>query len=238
MTPLIREMVAFTGSIDDSPLKPEEMMWFDAGRLSPTEAIRVPADLMMNLPFPKTAIATIDTKGVKVVLWLIAGDGSVTVGGSTLHNHYAGIFGESLSPFTYFATPEGMRYISKGEEVTAEDVKAGFRIVVACLMKIQSESSAYQPTAKANSLTNKRRIAKGKPPLIYDWHTVKLEPNGPASEPQGGTHATPRRHQCRGHWRTCKSGKRVWVKDCWKGDASKGTVFKDYKAATNEPVAA
>ena len=35
-----------------------------------------------------------------------------------------------------------------------------------------------------------------------------------------------------------KSGKRVWVKDCWKGDASKGTVFKDYKAATNEPVAA
>jgi len=43
MTPLIREMVAFTGSIDDSPLKPEEMMWFDAGRLSPTEAIRVPA---------------------------------------------------------------------------------------------------------------------------------------------------------------------------------------------------
>jgi len=67
VTPLIREMVAFTGSIDDSPLKPEEMMWFDAGRLSPTEAIRVPANLMMNLPFPKTAIATIDTKGVKVV---------------------------------------------------------------------------------------------------------------------------------------------------------------------------
>ena len=31
MTPLIREMVAFTGSIDDSPLKPDEMMWFDAG---------------------------------------------------------------------------------------------------------------------------------------------------------------------------------------------------------------
>lgn len=67
---------------------------------------------------------------------------------------------------------------------------------------------------------------------------VRLEKSSQASEPQGGTHATPRRHQCRGHWRNCKSGKRVWVKDCWKGDASKGTVFKDYKAATNEPVAA
>jgi len=238
MTPLIREMVAFTGSIDDSPLKPEEMMWFDAGRLSPTEAIRVPADLMMNLPFPRTAIATIDTKGVKVVLWLISGDGSVTVGGSTLHNHYAGIFGESLSPFTYFATPEGIRYYKGDSQIEEVDVKQMFRMVCACLLKLHDCTEAHQPTAKANSLTNKRRIAKGKPPLIYDWHTVKLEPNGPASEPQGGTHATPRRHQCRGHWRTCKSGKRVWVKDCWKGDASKGTVFKDYKAATNEPVAA
>lgn len=226
MTPLIREMVAFTGSIDDSPLKPEEMMWFDAGRLSPTEDIRVPADLVMNLPFPKTAIATIDTKGVKVVLWLIAGDGSVTVGGSTLHNHYAGIFGESLSPFTYFATPEGMRYISKGEEVTAEDVKAGFRIVVACLMKIQSESSAYQPTVP-NTFINKKRIKKGKLPL-FDWHTVTIERSSAQRAPAGGTHASPRLHDRRGHWRKHPSGRQVWVKPCKVGDARLGVVFKDY----------
>ena len=226
MTPLIREMVAFTGSIDDSPLKPEEMMWFDAGRLSPTEVIRVPADLMMNLPFPKTAIATIDTKGVKVVLWLIAGDGSVTVGGSTLHNHYAGIFGESLSPFTYFATTEGMRYISKGEEVTAEDVKAGFRIVVACLMKIQSESSAYQPTVP-NTFINKKRLKKGKLPL-FDWHTVTIERSSAQRAPAGGTHASPRLHDRRGHWRKHPSGRQVWVKPCKVGDARLGVVFKDY----------
>ena len=226
MTPLIREMVAFTGSIDDSPLKPEEMMWFDAGRLSPTEVIRVPADLMMNLPFPKTAIATIDTKGVKVVLWLIAGDGSVTVGGLTLHNHYAGIFGESLSPFTYFATPEGMRYISKGEEVTAEDVKAGFRIVVACLMKIQSESSAYQPTVP-NTFINKKRLKKGKLPL-FDWHTVTIERSSAQRAPAGGTHASPRLHDRRGHWRKHPSGRQVWVKPCKVGDARLGVVFKDY----------
>jgi len=226
VTPLIREMVAFTGSIDDSPLKPEEMMWFDAGRLSPTEDIRVPADLVMNLPFPRTAIATIDTKGVKVVLWLISGDGSVTVGGSTLHNHYAGIFGESLSPFTYFATPEGMRYISKGEEVTAEDVKAGFRIVVACLMKIQSESSAYQPTVP-NTFINKKRLKKGKLPL-FDWHTVTIERSSAQRAPAGGTHASPRLHDRRGHWRKHPSGRQVWVKPCKVGDARLGVVFKDY----------
>ena len=233
MTPLIREMVAFTGSIDDSPLKPEEMMWFDAGRLSPTEVIRVPADLMMNLPFPKTAIATIDTKGVKVVLWLIAGDGSVTVGGSTLHNHYAGIFGESLSPFTYFATTEGMRYISKGEEVTAEDVKAGFRIVVACLMKIQSESSAYQPTVP-NTFINKKRLKKGKLPL-FDWHTVTIERSSAQRAPAGGTHASPRLHDRRGHWRKHPSGRQVWVKPCKVGDARLGVVFKDYVVQEVKP---
>lgn len=233
MTPLIREMVALAGIIDDSPLRPEEMMWFDAGRLSPTEAIRVPADLMMNLPFPKTAIATIDTKGVKVVLWLIAGDGSVTVGGATLHNHYAGIFGESLSPFTYFATPEGMRYISKGEEVTAEDVKAGFRIVVACLMKIQSESSAYQPTVP-NTFINKKRLKKGKLPL-FDWHTVTIERSSAQRAPAGGTHASPRLHDRRGHWRKHPTGKRVWVKPCKVGDARLGIVFKDYLVQEAKP---
>lgn len=123
-----------------------------------------------------------------------------------------------------------MRYYKGDSEITDEEVRPAFRMVCAALLKINDATEAHQPTAKANSLTNKRRIAKGKPPLIYDWHTVKLEPNGPVSDPQGGTHATPRRHQCRGHWRNCKSGKRVWVKDCWRGDASKGTIFKDYKA--------
>ena len=65
--------------------------------------------------------------------------------------------------------------------------------------------------------------------LIRQWHTVTI---GPRPEPQGskgGTHASPRLHDRRGHWRTTASGKRVWVKDCKVGDASRGVVFKDYK---------
>ena len=237
MTPLIREMVALTVDIDYPKIAPEEMMWFDAGRLSPTEAIRVPADLMMNLPFPKTAITTIATDGVKVALWLIGGDGSVTVGGVTKHNYVApgahGGFGKVLSPFTYFATPEGMRYISKGEEVTAEDVKAGFRIVVACLMKIQSESSAYQPTVP-NTFINKKRLKKGKLPL-FDWHTVTIERSSAQRAPAGGTHASPRLHDRRGHWRKHPSGRQVWVKPCKVGDARLGVVFKDYVVQEVKP---
>jgi hypothetical protein len=86
---------------------------------------------------------------------------------------------------------------------------------------------AYVPTVK-DTFTNRRKIKEGKLPL-YDWHTVVIEPPKPSQEHQGGTHASPRRHQARGHWRTYKSGKRGWVKECWRGDASKGTAFKDYQ---------
>ena len=75
---------------------------------------------------------------------------------------------------------------------------------------------------------NRKRMMKGKRPLFV-WHTVTI---GPRPEPQGskgGTHASPRLHDRRGHWRTTASGKRVWVRDCKVGDASKGVVFKDYK---------
>ena len=228
MTPLITEMVQLSPN-------PEQATWFDLGRMARTEGGAVKADVIMRLPFDKTSFVGTDKDGQKFALWLIGGDGIVAVGGVSKISYAGkgahGAFGEYFEPFSYMQTPEGIRYYKGESQIDDADVKHVFRMVCACLIKLADCTEAHQPTVKANSLTNKRRAAKGKPPLIYDWHTVKLEPNGPAAEPQGGTHATPRRHQCRGHWRNCPSGKRVWVKDCWKGDASKGTVFKDYKAA-------
>jgi hypothetical protein len=87
---------------------------------------------------------------------------------------------------------------------------------------------AHRPSIK-RSLINDKRKAKGKSPLLYDWHTVIIEPQNTKNDYQGGTHASPRRHQARGHWRTYASGKRGWVKECWRGDANKGTIFKDYQ---------
>jgi len=215
MTPLIAEMVRL------SP-EPEKAMWFDVGQTESMDAMRVPADVLMHPPFPRTAIVGLDTTGKKFALWLIAGDHSITIGGVTGAAQY-------MKPFAIFETEEGLRYYKGDLEIQQSDVQPAVRMALYCLLKIESATAAFHPVA-TNSPTNARRVAKGKPPLIYDWHTVKLIPNGPPAEHQGGTHATPRRHQCRGHWRNCKSGKRVWVKDCWRGDASKGTVFKDYKA--------
>ncbi len=44
----------------------------------------------------------------------------------------------------------------------------------------------------------------------------------------GGTHASPRWHIRRGHWRTLGDGRRVFVRECEVGDSNRGCVVKDY----------
>jgi hypothetical protein len=48
-------------------------------------------------------------------------------------------------------------------------------------------------------------------------------------EPAGGTHASPRWHVRRGHWRTLSNGQRVFVRECEVGDQARGGVVKDYR---------
>jgi len=88
------------------------------------------------------------------------------------------------------------------------------------------ETISYHPTRRKN---HEKRIRQGKAPL-FDWKTVVIEPVIVRRESLGGTHASPRLHDRRGHWRFIKkSQKRIWVKDCTVGNAAKGVVFHDYK---------
>lgn len=76
---------------------------------------------------------------------------------------------------------------------------------------------------------NRKRRAKDKPP-VYDWITVELAPSAPRKEHQGGTHASPARHERRGHFRKYPSGKIAWVKPTWVGSLERGLIVHDYKA--------
>ena len=85
----------------------------------------------------------------------------------------------------------------------------------------------YRPKSIGNNAKRKR---KGKAPL-YEWSTVQLErkiPELPAA-PKGGTHASPRLHQRRGHWVTSKLGKRFWRSESVVGKPENGMIFHDYK---------
>lgn len=85
----------------------------------------------------------------------------------------------------------------------------------------------YRPSNMGN---NEKRKKKGKSAL-YEWKTVTLELKRPElpSAPKGGTHASPRLHQRRGHWVTSKLGKRFWRSEAVVGKAENGMLFHDYK---------
>jgi hypothetical protein len=75
---------------------------------------------------------------------------------------------------------------------------------------------------------NRKKIAKGKTPLV-EFRLIKIEPRKIQlpSMPRG-THASPRQHWRRGHWRTYASGKRVFVNPMLVGDEKNGKIIKDY----------
>jgi len=82
---------------------------------------------------------------------------------------------------------------------------------------------------------NKKRINKGKKPLIeFKLITVDGKKSALPSTPHG-THASPRLHWRRGHWRTMKkSGKKVWVDPMLVGDEKNGKIIKDYAVGKYE----
>jgi hypothetical protein len=85
----------------------------------------------------------------------------------------------------------------------------------------------------ADKAVNDKRKRKGKKPL-YEWRTIEIKPSVMRSNSKGGTHASPRSHDVRGHWSVSKLGKRYWVKSHKRGDSAKGTIFHDYVTGVND----
>lgn len=217
MTPLIREMVALAPDVSI------QMHWFDVGTLSSTRSVDMSEVSDNPLPYDDCAVCGRQEDAKWLLLLKQKGDTVVCTGWSMNDTGY-----QKHPGFIYTRSDEGLKlHHIDGHSIDSDEVRSLIAVIGGWLQDLQPGQIAYVPTVK-NTFTNRRKIAKGKVPL-YDWHTVKIEPAIPRKDSQSGTHASPRRHQCRGHWRNLKSGKRVWIKDCWKGDASKGTVFKDYK---------
>lgn len=115
----------------------------------------------------------------------------------------------------------------------AQGIAAINILVIATFLRILNEqtiSTVYTPIPSKN---HAKRLRQKKLPL-FDWHTVIIEPKKQKNESLGGTHATPRLHEVRGHW-VQRNNKRFWRKPHKRGDATKGIVFHDYKITAQEP---
>lgn len=115
-----------------------------------------------------------------------------------------------------------------GEEMPAEDeVHTIVGVLQEWLTRLQTNAcDAYEPEIR-ETFTNRRKAEEGKPPS-YSWRTVVVPSMLRARAMNGGTHASPRLHERRGHWRTIADGRKVWVRDCLVGDPDLGVVEKDY----------
>lgn len=70
----------------------------------------------------------------------------------------------------------------------------------------------------------------------WNWKLVDIDLDRIPKEARecGGTHASPRWHIRRGHWRTLLDGRRVFVQPCEVGDRARGGIVKDYTVSVGE----
>lgn len=222
MTPLIQEFVAM------NPTDAVSHHWFDMTVAYKSEQAIDDAILAKPLPYPKTALVCAYDN--KKVLFLISRTGQITgVAGLYIDGNRH----KDIPAFMYIVNDEGVKV--RHHDGTPFDYRtsAATRAIafIATFLESLEKSTTigYQPVRRANW---EKKIRQGKVPS-YDWTTVTIEPTKPKSDPQGGTHSSPRWHERRGHWRTYKSGKKGWVRNCEVGDKTLGAVFKDYKFQEN-----
>jgi hypothetical protein len=219
MTPLIKEMVKM---ISVANLDPTQSQWFDVTGIFKNQYDWNPKKYLMHPAPYKNMMLCGKTNNGDFILSVIVEDEATVVSGWIIKtNGY-----KKLGSFLIAQHNGEPKTGDLDEPIDPKDQSMMVGILAKFYASLDTKIQAYVPTAK-DTFTNRRKIKEGKLP-VYDWHTVVIEPPKPKQEHQGGTHASPRRHQVRGYWRTYKSGKRGWVTECWKGDASKGTVFKDY----------
>jgi hypothetical protein len=227
MTPLIRDWVkAYAMSGGD----PAEGMWFDiSGALHRADVPTLNLTMQESRPPFKHCFVACQGKKENAsheVMMLVMGEDpaeAIVVSARIKIGNR-----QRQLPKLMYQVRDGQIFAEAYEgEISGDDKQMILRLLALWYGALAQGGEGYQATIK-QSFTSRRLQAKGKPPQ-FDWHTVKIEPAKSKADHQGGTHASPRLHDRRGHLRRLKNGKTCWVKDCKVGDASKGVVFKDYE---------
>lgn len=228
MTPLVKQYMKIMANADHDPA---DAHWFDISN-SYAQNSRSALEWLKDYrpPFDKNIIVFAGPKAEMILI--LAGDDpskGIFFTGWLLKD---GVLPAKWPMMVYKISDTGELQCSKAPNETEEMADTNTRLclsVIASFYAILATSSVhtYKPVVKKGFISQKR-IAKGKPPL-YDWTTVVLDPIKPIkSEYKGGTHASPRHHERRGHFRRTPSGKQVWVRNHKVGNPANGTVFHDY----------
>lgn len=228
MTPFIRSTMRW---MVEAGIDPTEMQWFDISGTLDQSTVDQNWLHEYRPPFEKCMVVWQGkSKTHQVYEFLMTVVGTDPEEGIVLSVH-KGPHGQMPTklPLIVYALDDGMiRYgpVDEGDTIEEKDAQMVLGVIGNWYRLLSQRCPSYKPTMR-DTFTNRRKIAQGKAPS-YDWKTVYIEPSKPQSESKGGTHASPRQHDRRGHLRRLRSGKNVWVKPCKVGDPSKGVVWHDY----------
>ena len=228
MTPFIRSTMRW---MFESGIDPTEMQWFDISGTLDQSTIDQNWLHEYRPPFEKCMVVWQGrSANHEVYEFLMTVVGTDPEEGIVLSVH-KGAHGQmpQKMPVLVYVLDEGLiRYgpVEEGDSIPEKDAQMVLAMVGNWYRLLSQRCESYKPVAR-DTFTNRRKIAQGKVPS-YDWTTVYIEPSKPRSESRGGTHASPRQHDRRGHLRRLRSGRNVWVRPCKVGDPTKGVVWHDY----------
>lgn len=229
-TQLIRDVMRHA---QDAGIDPTEMYWFDVSGIDLQTNVDTEPLMTHRPPFARNMVvwrgATRSHKSYEV--WMqVAGDDPEEGIVVAIYKGAHGAAPRSVPPMVYLVDGEMLRYgpVDEDDPVSDDERNIMLGMVALFYKHLDARCEGYVPTMR-QTFTNRRKIAAGKTPT-YDWTTVVIEPKASrVSERLGGTHASPRLHDRRGHLRRLRSGKNVWVRPCKVGRAELGAVFHDYE---------
>lgn len=227
-TPLLRTVM---GYVAEDGMDPTEIQWFDiTGAIDRSQTVTFDPLIQYRPPFEKCMFVWegMTKKGPMQTFILVAGTDPEE--GIAVAEWFAppGKRPKKI-PLFYYVNIDGVLHHApaEGEKITEQEMQAALGMVAAWLQALAFKMEVHRPVLK-QTFTNRRKIAAGKTPT-YDWTTVVIDPIKPIStESKGGTHASPRQHDVRGHYVKSKLGKLFWRKAHKRGDPTLGTVFHDY----------
>jgi hypothetical protein len=232
-TQLVRDVMKHCA---ESGQDPTVMHWFDAtGCLNTDKKFSQDCLHLNRPPFPICMVcwqgSSDKNKNILAWLWVCGNDPEEGIA-IQVWRKPPNLGSAIVAPTLWYFVKDGLvhyRALDELQTLTKEDAEMTLGFVGAWYESLSKRNEAYVPNVQ-QTFTNKRKIAQGKVPT-YEWRTVTIEAVKPRKESKGGTHASPRLHDRRGHMRRLASGKTVWVKNCKVGNSANGIVFHDYKIA-------
>lgn len=239
-THILLEAPGLFAKVPDLARRIAQAVKFDAGTADNLPS--VPPDLWrpeyMRLPYPQTVVEFIvegpESEGrIGTRIWTLAME---QVDEETIH---VGVF--SMRPdgtqramaCGYFLSVDGATVDTEycrhmhnmSEEAIAAVVGPTANGAVAFLLALQCKGVGRE-LRKGPKLINRKRVAKGRPP-IDDFWVLTISSGGSGEGSGGGT--SPRMHWRRGHIRRLPSGALTWVRHCMVGRAENGRIEKEYR---------